>query len=420
MHRLGSALKRLSVAVLCLPFLLAGPVAAAPSKAETEAQFRTWLDRDLWPEAKAKGISRATFDKAFSGVKLNWKLPDLVPPGTKPTTPKEQAQAEFGSPGKYFNEKTIGHVAAGGKARAGQYASTLAAIEKQYGVPGEIVLAIWGRESGFGGVRIPYDAFEVLGTKAFMATRKEMFREELLAALEIVQKKYIDAGSMKSSWAGALGQPQFMPTSYLRHAVDFDGDGRRDIWNSVPDTLASIANYLRLHGWQPGRDWGFEVDVPAGLTCALEGPDQGLKIADWAKMGITRINGRPFPASELADEGYLLMPAGRHGPAFVVTPNFYVLKSYNMSDLYALFIGHAADRIAYGAGGFSRKWGDVGGMYRSDIAAMQRALQAKGYDVGKADGLPGFKTRRSIGDWQAKRGQVATCFPEKSLIGAIR
>ncbi len=367
-----------------------------------------------------KGISRTTFDRAFADVKLNWKLPDLVPPGTKPVTPKDQTQAEFGSPGKYFNEKTVNHVVSGGRTRAAQHARTLAAIEKQYGVPGEIVLAIWGRESGFGGVKIPYNAFEVLGTKAFMATRKEMFRKELLAALEIAQKGYIDTGTMKSSWAGALGQPQFMPTSYLKHAADFDGDGRRDIWNSVPDTLASIANYLRLHGWQSGRDWGFEVNVPAELTCALEGPDQGLKIADWAKMGVTRVNGKPFPAKELAGEGYLLMPAGRHGPAFIVTPNFYVLKDYNMSDLYALFIGHMADRIAHGSGGFSRPWGDVGGLYRSDIATMQKALQAKGYDVGKADGLPGFKTRRSIGDWQAKQGRAVTCFPEKALIGAIR
>ncbi|WP_236016094.1 lytic murein transglycosylase [Brucella endophytica] len=407
-------------AILFIPFLLINPATAAPSKAETEAQFRAWLVGDLWPEAKARGISRATFDRAFADVKLNWKLPDLVPPGTKPMTPKDQTQAEFGSPGKYFNEKTVNHVVSGGRARAAQHARTLAAIEKQYGVPGEIVLAIWGRESGFGGVKIPHNAFEVLGTKAFMATRKEMFRKELLAALEIAQKGYIDTGAMKSSWAGALGQPQFMPTSYLQHAADFDGDGSRDIWNSVPDTLASIANYLRLHGWQPGRDWGFEVNVPAELTCALEGQDQGLKVADWAKMGVIRVNGKPFPARELAGEGYLLMPAGRHGPAFIVTPNFYVLKDYNMSDLYALFIGHMADRISHGSGGFSRPWGGVGGLYRSDIAAMQKALQAKGYDVGKADGLPGFKTRRSIGDWQAKQGRAATCFPDKSLIGAIR
>lgn len=410
---LGAVFGSLSLA------LLASPVSSA-SKADTEQQFRVWLDKDIWPEAKAKGVSRATFDQAFSGVTLNWELPDLVPPGTKPKTPKKQVQAEFGSPGNYFSDKTINALTTGGRARAGQYASTLKSIEKQYGVPGDIVLAIWGRESGFGGVKIPHNAFQVLGTKAFMATRKDMFRTELIAALEIVQSGYIDAAAMKSSWAGAMGQPQFMPTSYLKHAVDFDGDGRRDIWKSVPDTLASIANYLHHYNWQRGRDWGFEVKVPEGLSCSMEGPDQGMRFADWAKLGVTRVNGKPFPANEMKGEGYLLMPAGRHGPAFIVTPNFYAIKSYNESDLYSLFIGHVGDRIAHGAGGFSQGWGAVGGMYRSDVAAMQKALEAKGYDVGGADGLPGFKTRRSIGDWQTKHGMKPTCFPEKALVGSIR
>ena len=242
----------------------------------------------------------------------------------------------------------------------------------------------------------------------------------MIARLEIASKGYIDEAAMKSSWAGALGQPQFMPTSYLKHAVDFDGDGKRDIWNSVPDTLASIANYLKLHGWQKGRDWGFEVSVPQNVSCSLEGPDQGKTIAEWAKLGITRVNGKPFPANEMKGEGFLLMPAGRYGPAFVVSPNFYVLKDYNMSDLYALFIGHVGDRIAYGAGDFSRGWGDVGSMYRSDIGAMQKRMQALGYDVGKPDGLPGFKTRRSIGLWQAKNGMESTCFPQPELLRQIR
>ncbi|RQP20310.1 MAG: lytic murein transglycosylase, partial [Brucella intermedia] len=266
----------------------------------------------------------------------------------------------------------------------------------------------------------PYNAYEVLGTKAFMATRKDMFRKELIAALEIASRGYIDESAMKSSWAGALGQPQFMPTSYLKHAVDFDGDGKRDIWNSVPDTLASIANYLKLHGWQKGRDWGFEVSVPQNVSCSLEGPDQGKTIAEWAKLGITRVNGKPFPANEMKSEGFLLMPAGRYGPAFVVSPNFYVLKDYNMSDLYALFIGHVGDRIAYGAGDFSHAWGGVGSMYRSDIGAMQKRMQVLGYDVGKPDGLPGFKTRRSIGLWQAKNGMASTCFPQPELLRQIR
>ncbi len=396
-------------------------LAPSASAAKIDDQFRAWLQTDLWPEAAGKGISRKTFDAAFDGVKPNLKLPDLVMPGEKPEIPKVQHQAEFGSPGAYFAEKALAPVASGGRARAGQYASTLAAIEKRYGVPGGILLAIWGRETGYGAAKMRYDAFEVLGTRAFLsATKRAMYRTELIAALEIVQKGLEPPGAMKASWAGALGQPQFMPTSFLRHAVDFDGDGRIDIWTSVPDTLASIANYLVHYGWVRGRDWGFEVTVPDSLSCALEGPDRGKTIADWAKLGVARVGGKPFPAAEAKAEGFLMMPAGRHGPAFIVTPNFYVLKEYNTSDLYALFIGLSADRIAHGDRRFSAQWGAVGGLYRSDIAAMQRALEKKGYDVGSPDGLPGFKTRRSIGDWQEKNGMAVTCFPDEQLVKALK
>ncbi len=407
------------IAILIAFFALLVPTASA-SAATLDHQFRAWLENELWPDAKAKGVSKQTFDAAFEGVTPNLKLPDLVTPGEKPKTPKRQHQAEFGSPGSYFAEKTIGAVSSGGRARAAKLSKTLAAVEKKYGVPGEVVLAIWGRESGFGTAKIPYDAFEVLATKAFMATRKDMFRTEVLAALVIVEKGLARRREMKSSWAGALGQPQFLPTSFLKHAVDFDGDGHPDIWNSTPDVLASIANYLVDYGWAKGRDWGFEVTVPESVSCALEGPDQGKTISEWAKLGVARIGGRPFPAAELRAEGFLLMPAGRNGPAFIVTPNFYVLKEYNESDLYALFIGHGADRIAGGDRTFAGNWAKVGGLYRSDVAALQKALEAKGYDVGGADGLPGFKTRRSIGDWQAKNGRAATCFPDKELVEALR
>jgi lytic murein transglycosylase len=396
--------------------LVAWTVPAAASKIDD--QFRAWLADDLWPEAKARGVSKETFELAFSGVRPNLKLPDLVMPGAKPATPKIQHQAEFGSPESYFGP--IGTVTAGGRARAGELSKTLGAIEKRYGVPGGVVLAIWGRESGFGTAKIPYDAFEVLGTKAFLATRKEMFRKEVLAALEMIERGLADRKTMKSSWAGALGQPQFMPTTFLKYAVDFDGDGRADIWNSAPDTMASIANYLVDYGWVKGRGWGFEVTVPASVSCALEGPDRGRRISDWASMGIARVDGEPFPANEGRAKGFLLMPAGRYGPAFIVTPNFYVLKEYNESDLYALFIGHSADRIAHGDKSFAASWGKVGGLYRSDIAALQRGLENRGYDVGTADGLPGFKTRRSIGDWQAKNGRAPTCFPNTELVNALK
>lgn len=393
---------------------------AAPAAAQgIEAQFRDWLKNDLWPQARERGISAGTFNAAFAGVSPNLKLPDLVLPGQKPETPKAQHQAEFGAPASYFAENIVGGVAAGGRSRAARLKPTLNAIERRYGVPAGIVLAIWGRESGFGAAKIPHNAFEVLATKAFLATRKEMFRKEVLAALEIVERGHAAVPAMKSSWAGALGQPQFLPTSYLAHAVDGDGDGRADIWNSQPDTLASIASYLAHFGWVKGRDWGFEVTVPESVSCALEGPDRGRRIADWAGLGISRVSGRPFPEHEARQEGYLLMPAGRSGPAFIVTPNFYVLKKYNESDLYALFVGHAGDRITYGDRSFASGWGKVDKLYRSDIATMQRGLEKLGYDVGGADGLPGFRTRRSIGEWQKKTGMRPTCFPDASLVRAL-
>jgi lytic murein transglycosylase len=406
----------LVVALVCVAVLAPPRAAYAQS---VEAQFRTWLEREIRPEAAKLGVSRATFDAALGKVTPDLELPDLVMPGQKPKTPQKQHQAEFRSPANYFSEKTLGGVVAGGRSRLGENAAILARIEKATGVPGRIAVAIWGRESGFGRAKIPHDAFRVLATKAFLSTRKEMFRAELLAALVMVEKRGVPASAMKSSWAGALGQPQFLPTSYLEHAADGDGDGRADIWNSQADTLASIANYLRKKGWVAGRDWGFEVSVPDAVSCSLEGPDQGRRIADWEKLGIRRINGRPFPAHEAAAEGYLLMPAGRYGPAFIVTPNFYVLKSYNESDLYALFIGHAGDRIQYGGQPFAGEWTTQAGMKRSQIAAMQRALEKQGHDVGGADGLPGFKTRRSIGRWQEAQGRPAKCFPDTPALQAL-
>lgn len=401
-------LSRLALLVALLPTL----PASAQDRAAIEQHFRSWLEQDIWPAASAQGVSRATFDRSFSGVRLNWDLPDLVPPGTKATTPKRQTQSEFGAPGRYF--RGVSGDAAIGRDLARRHATTLARIEKQTGVPGRILLGIWGRESAYGRAKIPHNVFEVLGTKGFMATRAAFFREELIAALQIAEAGHASA-PLRSSWAGALGQPQFMPSNFLKYAADGDGDGRADIWGSVPDTLASIANYLARHGWVAGRDWGFEVTVPTSVSCALEGPDQGRPISEWEAMGITRVSNRPFPDHERSGEGFLMMPAGRNGPAFVVTPNFYVLKDYNMSDLYALYVGHVGDRIQYGVGDFSAPWGAVGKMYRSDIAAMQRGLEGMGHDVGGADGLPGFKTRRSIGRWQEATGRAATCFPEPGM-----
>ena len=398
--------------------LLVPSLALAQTRAAVEGQFRGWLEQVVWPQAARQGVARATFDAAFAGVTLNWDLPDLVPPGMAPPARQAQRQGEFGAPGKYFNRGSVDGATSVGRQMAQRHAATLAAVERATGVPGHIILAIWGRESGYGRADIPHNVFQVLGTKGFMSTRAPYFTEELIAALRIAQMG-VAPGAMKSSWAGALGQPQFMPSNYLAHAADGDGDGRADIWRSEADTIASIGTYLARHGWQRGRDWGFEVTVPAAVSCALEGPDQGRRIADWAAMGVARVGGKAFPPQELAGEGFLMMPAGRAGPAFIVTPNFYVLKDYNTSDLYALFVGHVGDRIAYGVGDFAGRWGDVGGLLRSDVAAIQRALMARGFDTGGADGLAGFRTRRSIGAWQAATGQAATCFPDAATVAAL-
>ncbi|ETX29213.1 lytic murein transglycosylase [Roseivivax isoporae] len=397
---------------------LSATLAAATDRAAVERDYRAWLEDTVWPAAAAAGVSRTTFDRATGGLRLDWDLPGLVPPGGAPV-PRRQRQAEFGSPGRYFDAGGVAAAVRIGREMAARHAPALAAAERATGVPGHIVLAIWGRESNYGRAAIPHDAFEVLGTKGFMSTRPELFTAELVAALRIAEDGHAGPGGLRSSWAGALGQPQFMPSSFLEHAADGDGDGRADIWNSEADTIASIATYLARHGWVAGRDWGFEVTLPADMSCTLEGPDRGRPIREWEAMGIARVSGRAFPAHERDGEGYLMLPAGRNGPAFLVTPNFYVLKDYNMSDLYALFVGHVGDRIAYGVGDFAAPWGPVGGLMRSDVAEMQRALQAMGHDTGGADGLAGFRTRRAIGAWQEERGDAATCFPETGMRAAL-
>ncbi|MBB4002709.1 MAG: lytic murein transglycosylase [Aurantimonas endophytica] len=391
----------------------------APAGAQNlDAGFRTFLESDIWPAARQRGVPRPIFDQAFQGVSLNLKLPDLQLPGSGEGVAETNFQAEFRSGADYLSERNVAGNVSQGRALLQRHKALLDRIVARYGVPAPIIVAIWGRESGFGAARIPENAFQVLGTKAYLARRKAMFREELIAALQIVADGHLKVSEMKSSWAGALGQPQFMPTKFLALAVDFDGDGRKDIWNSVPDTLASIAHYLRQSGWQPGRDWGFEVVVPEGVSCANEGPDRGRPISEFAAAGVTRVSGRPFPTNELGARGHLMMPAGRNGPAFIATPNFYVIKEYNNSDLYALFVGHAADR-KQGAGPLAGRWRDTDRLTRGDVARMQQKLIALGYDVGGADGLAGFKTRRSIGDFEAKNGMAATCWPSRALAGRL-
>ncbi|MEY1555618.1 lytic murein transglycosylase [Yoonia sp. R2331] len=400
-----------------LALLIAAP-AAAQDRAPVEAQFQTWLEEVIWPAAEERGVSRATFEATLGNVTLNWDLPSLAPPGFPPADTGFK-QAEFRAPARYFNADNIAASGRIGAQLAARHAATLRALEDRFGVPGHILLAIWGRESGFGQVAIRDNPFPVLATRGFMGANATYFTSETLALLDIAQSGVVPLADLRSSWAGALGQPQMMPGSYLAYAADGNGDGRIDIWGSADDTLASIASFLALHDWQPGRDWGFEVVLPPTLSCGLEGPDNRKPIAQWVADGVTRPGGRAFPTHELSGDASLMLPAGRNGPAFLVTPNFYVLKRYNPSDLYALFVGHVGDRIAYGVGDFAAPWGNTDSLLRSDVARIQTALIALGHDVGGADGLVGYKTRRAIGRWQTATGRDATCFPSRAILAAL-
>lgn len=374
-----------------------------------DAAFRQFLQSEIVPEARRAGISEKTLSRELSGLTLDTSLPGLAKPGQGNVPPQINYQSEFRAPSRYFSDKQFNSLVSSGRVLAQKYASRIAAIEKRYGVPGRIVLAIWARESGYGRAKIPHDALRVVATRAFMGQRQDFYRGEVIAALKILDNGDISRSAFRSSWGGALGQPQFLPSSFLKYAVDFDGDGRRDIWRSDIDAMASIAHYLKEHGWVSGRDWGYEVEVPASVPCTREGPDRGQPISEWMREGVMRVAGREFSASEQGRKGYLLMPAGRYGPAFLATENFYVLKEYNESDVYALFVGHLADRYGRNAG-FVQSWSQIPTATRGAVRKLQLQLEAQGHDVGGADGLIGFKTRRSLGAWQEASGRKPRCW----------
>lgn len=409
----------LGALVVCAVLLPGVSIAQAQaSRAATEAQFRDWVAQIVWPDAQKQGVSRETFERSLSAIRLDWDLPELQPPG-RAAPSDDQRQAEFQSPGRYFAEAQLASLAKSGRDLLRQWSSALDAIEKRYGVPREIVVAIWGRESHFGRVAPQRQALRVLATQAFMGRRRALYYPELLAALVILEEDHFSGETLLSSWAGAMGQPQLLPSKFLRYAVDADADGRRDVWKSVPDSLASIANYLREHGWKPDLPWGFEVSLPQAVSCTLEGPRQGRPMQEWLQLGLTPASGGALPKWSGNATGFIVMPAGRLGPAFLVSENFYVLKQYNESDLYALFIGHLADRMR-GASAFTGRWQPIDSLRRGDIQAMQERLKGQGYDVGKVDGLIGFATRTAIGQWQVKSRRDETCFPDAALVRAVR
>lgn len=434
---------RVRIGIFATALVTAVSLSAPPAHAQTaadpevaayrravEQSFAQWLQA-LWPDAEAAGVTRATFDATIKGLKLNWSLPHLVLPNPAapggPPLPKSLAiaaapkhQPEFDTPANYFKDSTLNALAATGRAKMAQYKPVLAEVQKQYGVPASIIVSIWGRETGFGKVEGPYDVVATVATQAFMGRRPDEFRPQLITAMKILQEKHATRAEMRSSWAGAMGYTQFMPEDFQNYAVDFDGDGKRDIWNTIPDALASTGNSLKAQGWDGSQSWGYEVTLPQGFDCTLQGPDKARPIADWMKLGVARSGGGAFPKDKLDAPTFIVLPAGLKGPAFLATNNFSVLKLYNNSDVYAIFVGHVADMIASGTPAkFDGVWQKVEILPRDRIQRFQEVLVAQGYDVGKVDGLAGFKTRAAIGMTEKKLGLPLTCFPSAKLVDAV-
>jgi lytic murein transglycosylase len=404
---------RIVTAVICAIAL--GGAVVMPAAAADDA-FLAWL-QSLWPQAQALGVSRATFDEATRGLQPDLSLPDLVLPG-RPERP-QAGQAEFvETPADYLKESTFDRLAAQGRTLFDQYRDTLAAIERQFGVAPTVVLAIFGRETDYGRSRDQRSAIRVLATQAYFGKRKDRFLNEFLLALKILQQGQIKLADMHSSWAGAMGLTQFLPSDYLKYAVDFDGDGRADIWNSVPDALASAAKQLRDKGWQPDLRWAYEVHPPANVDCTIGVPDNTLPIGEWLKRGFVPAYGRKISAAERAQSASLLQPAGLYGPSFLATANYFAIKEYNFSDLYVLFVGHLSDRIT-DPRPFETPWSKVAQLPTGDLERMQQILTDRGYYHDKIDGKAGMITRAALGDYQKRNGLKLDCWPTAALLAQM-
>jgi lytic murein transglycosylase len=380
-----------------------------------DAGFQKFL-AETWPDARSLGVSRFTFDKATRGLDPDLSLPDLAIPGRAEAAPQ---QPEFvQTPAQYLREPTFDRLAAQGKKLAMQYRDTLVRIEKEFGVPGNVVLAIWARETDYGAERQPYDALRVLATQAYIGKRKDFFRNEFLYALKMLQDG-VPRADLRSSWGGAMGLTQFLPSEFYKYAVDFDGDGKVDIFHSVPDALASAAKQLAGKGWQAGKPWAIEVRTPAVVDCTIAEPSVTMPIAEWLRRGYVPAYGRSPTDVELATEASLLLPEGTYGPAFLTPKNYYVLKDYNYSDLYVLFVGHLSDRIA-GSRPFQTPWSKNAQLKTTDVESMQKRLTALGLYKDKIDGKAGMLTRAALGAYQKKNGLKLDCWPTAAVLEHMR
>jgi membrane-bound lytic murein transglycosylase B len=395
---------------LALAIVVATAAGLAPNNAKADARFQKWI-ADFSQTAAQNGISKATYQKAFSGV----SEPD-------PTVlEKATYQPEFTSKiWDYVDSRVNPYTVEIGRKMAAKHARTLDAIQRRFGVDKSILLAIWSMESNYGAVlakdeRLHYVP-RALATLAYADPKRGKYaKKQLIAALKILQNGDVPAKEMTGSWAGAMGHTQFIPTSYLLYAVDADGNGHRDIWNSVPDALATSANLLMKNGWDAGRTWGYEVAVPAS---AAQQVGKTRTLAQWAALGLKRPNGKAFKDGDT--RAMLKMPAGANGPGFLMTANFFTIKNYNASDSYALAVGLLADQIA-GFGGMQQRWPrPEGTLDITEKFELQTRLKTLGYYSGDVDGNFGSGSKAAIAAVQERIGMQADGEPSLSLLHALR
>jgi lytic murein transglycosylase len=393
--------RRMTAAVLFA--VLAAPTAALAQQGDLSSCLS-----GLRAEAAGRGISPAAFDGATRGVEPDFKILELM-----------SNQPEFKTPiWDYMAALVDEERVADGRAAMRRHAAALAQAQERFGVDRHMIAGVWGVESNFGkdiGGRPLIQSLTTLS--CFAPRRRDYFKGELMATLQIVARGEIPASRLNGSWAGAFGHTQFMPSTYQRLAVDLDGDGRRDVVDSVPDAVGSTANFLAKAGWRSDRPWGYEVRLPRGFNAALAGRKNKRPLASWASMGVTRIDGRPLQGDY--DAG-ILIPAGVNGPAFVVTRNFDALYSYNAAESYGLAIAILGDRLR-GGPGIQTAWPtDDPPLSRAERRELQTLLTARGFDVGEPDGRVGQKTRDAIKQIEARLGMQPTGRPGGKVLDALR
>ena len=395
--------------VSCLKAAALGFAFAAlfTSPARPDGDFQAWLTA-LRAEATAQGISPQTLDQALSGVEPVARIIEL-----------DRRQPEFTQTfWRYLDQRISDQRIERGRAMLAEHQALFREVAERYGVQPRFLAAFWGLESNYGSYTGDYPVIDALVTLAYDRRRGDFFRTQLLDALKILDQGHIAQDRMMGSWAGAMGHVQFIPSTFRHYAVDQDGDGRRDIWESLPDALGSAANFLSQIGWDPNKSWGREVRLPAGFVWELAGLDQRKKLAEWQALGVRRIDGRDLPAVDL--DASLVAPGGHKGPAFLVYQNFRVILNWNRSVTYAIAVGHLADRLS-GAGPLeTERPADERPLSRPEVEELQARLLAEGFDPGLPDGIVGGQTRAALRAYQRRAGLPPDGFPSFEVLQKLR